>query len=95
MKGDCEMKRILNFFGIILYIGMVLWDVIEFLALPALFLIIGLVNSFPWQYFAITIGGYFALFIALEVILHFVFKALDKKYTPFIERKLEKYWNNR
>ena len=24
---------------------------------------------------------------------HFVFKAVDKKYTPLIERKLEKYLN--
>ena len=87
------MKGILNFFGIILYIGMILWDVIEFLALPALFLIIGLVNAFPWQYYVITIGGYFAFFIVLEIFLHFLFKALDKKYTPFIERKLEKYLN--
>ena len=87
------MNKLLNFIGNILYIGMIIWDVIGFLALPALFLIIGLINSFPWQYYAITIGGYFALFIVLEIILHFVFKALDKKYTPLIERKLEKYFN--
>ena len=87
------MKRVLNFIGIIFYIGMVIWDIIEFLAIPALLLIIGLIKSFPWQYYAITIGGYFALFIVLEIISHFVFKALDKKYTPFIERKLEKYSN--
>ena len=72
---------------------MIIWDVIGFLALPTLFLIIGLMNSFPWQYYAITIGGYFALFIVLEIILHFIFKALDNKYTPLIERKLEKYFN--
>ena len=87
------MNKLLNFIVNILYIGMIIWDVIGFLALPALFLIIGLMNSFPWQYYAITIGGYFALFIVLEIILHFIFKALDKKYTPLIERKLEKYFN--
>ena len=87
------MKKLLNFFGNILYIGMILWDIIEFLALPALFLVIGLAKSFPWQYYAITIGGYFALFLLFEIILHFIFKALDKKYTPLIERKLEKYSN--
>ena len=89
----CYMNKLLNFIGNILYIGMIIFDVIAFLALPALFLIIGLMNSFPWQYYAITIGGYFALFIVLEIILHFIFKALDKKYTPLIERKLEKYFN--
>lgn len=88
-----KKQRILNFIGIIFYIGMVIWDIIEFLAIPVLFLIIGLTNSFPWQYYAITIGGYFALFIVLEIILHFIFKALDKKYTPFVERKLGKYLN--
>ena len=87
------MKKLLVLLGNILYIGMILWDIIEFLALPALFLIIGLINSFPWQYYAITIGGYFALFIILEIVLHFIFKALDKKYTPLIERKLKKYFN--
>ena len=87
------MNKLLNFIGNILNIGMIIFDVIEFLARPALFLIIGLINSFPWQYYAITIGGYFALFIVLEIILHFIFKALDKKYTPLIERKLEKYFN--
>ena len=87
------MKKLLGFIANILYVGMVIWDIIEFFAIPALFLVIGLLNSFPWQYYAISIGGYFALFIILEIILHFVFKALDKKYTPLIERKLEKYFD--
>ena len=87
------MKKLLGFIANILYVGMVIWEIIEFLAIPALFLVIGLLNSFPWQYYAISIGGYFALFIILEIILHFVFKAFDKKYTPLIERKLEKYFN--
>ena len=87
------MKKIIGFIANIFYVGMVSWDSIEFLALPVLFVIIGLINSFPWQYYAITIGGYFALFIILEILLHFIFKALDKKYTPLIERKLEKYFN--
>ena len=87
------MKKFLGFIANILHVGMVIWDIIEFLAIPALFLVIGLLNSLPWQYYAISIGGYFALFIILEIILHFVFKALDKKYTPLIERKLKKYFD--
>ena len=86
------MNRVLNFIGIILMIGMIIWDLVEILALPVLFIIIGLCNSFPWQYYAITIGGYFSLFLIAELIAHFIFKALDKKYTPLIERKLEKYF---
>ena len=87
------MKKILGFIVNILYVGMVIWDIIGILAIPALFLVIGLLNSFLWQYYAISIGGYFVLFIILEIILHFIFKALNKKYTPLIERKLEKYFN--
>lgn len=91
------MKKLLNLVAIaltfIFTIIMIIWNTIEFLALPALFVIIGLLNSFPWQYYAISIGGYVALFIIAEVVAHFIFKALDKKYTPIIERKLEKYFN--
>ena len=87
------MNRILHFMGLLLLLLMVIWDTMEFLAVPALFIIIGMLNSFPWQYYVITIGGYTALFIIAEIIAHFVFKALDKKYTPFIERKLEKICN--
>lgn len=87
------MKKLLDFIGKIYFIRMIIWDVTEFLALPALFFIIGVMNSLPWQYYAITMGGYFVIFIVLEIILYFIFKVLDKKYTPLIERKLEKYFN--
>ncbi len=87
------MNRFLHFIGIIGTMIMVICDIAEFLAVPALFIVIGLLNSYPWQYYSITIGGYIVLFIVAEFIAHFVFKALDKKYTPLIERKLEKYLN--
>ena len=87
------MKRFIHFIGIIGTITMVICDIAEFLAIPALFIVIGLLNSYSWLYYAITIGGYIVLFIVAEIIAHFVFKALDKKYTPLIERKLEKYLN--
>ena len=88
------MKKFLKFLGVIFTIIMIIWEVIEFLAIPALFTVIGLLNSFPWPYYAISIGGYVALFIIAEIIAHFVFKALDKKYTPFIERKFKKHFSN-
>lgn len=81
------MNKLLHFTGVILT---VLWDVVEFLALPALLVVIGLLNSFPWQYYAIAIGGYFALFIVLEIAVCFVGKALNKHYSPLIRRKLDK-----
>ncbi len=87
------MSKILNIIGNILYVGTIIWDVIGFLALPVLFLIIGLINSYPWLYYVISIGGYFALDIVLEILLHFVFKKFEKKYIPYVERKLKKYFN--
>ena len=89
------MNRFLHFIGIIGTIIMIICDIVEFLAVPALFIVIGLLNSFSWQYYAITIGGYIVLFAVVEIIAHFIFKALDKKYTPLIERKLTKYFNNK
>ena len=75
----------------LLYAAMVIWDVIEFLAFPALCILIGVWNHYPWQYYAATVGGYFALFLVLEVVLRLIFKAFDKKFESFIERKLKKY----
>jgi hypothetical protein len=66
---------------------------IEFLALPAIFTFIGLIYNFPWQYYAVTIGGYFILFAIVEIIAHFIFKAIDKKFTPFLERKFNQIFN--
>jgi hypothetical protein len=88
------VKKFLKFIGVIFTIIMIIWEVIEFLAVPALFTVIGLLNSFPWQYYAISIGGYVALFIIAEIIAHLVFKALDKKYTPLIVKKFKKHFND-
>lgn len=59
-------------------IVMILWGAAEFPALPALFAVIGLLNEFPWQYYAITVGGYFGIFLLIELVVHLVFKVLDK-----------------
>ncbi len=87
------MKRFLHFIEVIATVVIVIWSIVEFLAIPALFIIIGMLNSFPWQYYAITIGGYMALFVIAEIIAYFIYKALDKKYTPYIERKLNKLFD--
>ena len=87
------MNRFLHFIGIIGTMIMIICDIAEFLAVPALFIVIGLLNSYPWQYYVISIGGYIVLFIVAEIIAHFVFKTFNKKYSPLIERKLEKYLN--
>ena len=87
------MKNLLKFLGIILYVIITIFELIEFLAIPALFIIIGLLNSYSWKYYAITIGGYIAIYIIIELVAHFVFKSIDKRYSPRIERKLENTFN--
>ena len=69
-KGK-QMKVFLKFLDVIFTIVIVVWNLIEILAIPALFLIIGLLNSFPWQYYAATIGGYFIIAIVIQIICHF------------------------
>ena len=51
-------KALLNLVAILCF----LWELVEFLLPPAFFLVIGLWQQMPWQYYAITIGGYFAFF---------------------------------
>ena len=84
------MKNPLTVLGVILTIFTVIWDIIEFCAFPALCVVIGLLNAYPWQYYAFTIGGYIVLFIIAETVAYFIFKLLDKKYVPLIIRKIEK-----
>ena len=88
------MKRLLTCLGIVGTVIMVICDMSEFLAIPAILVVIGILNSLTWQYYVISIGGYVLLFVAAELIAHFVFKSLDKKYSPIIARKLEKYFGS-
>ena len=84
------MKRLLQLLNIILTIIMVICELAEFLAIPAILVVIGLFNDLPWQYYAISIGGYIIFWLLMEMVARFVFKLLDKKYTPRIEKQLEK-----
>ena len=79
-------KALLNLVAILCF----LWELVEFLLLPAFFLVIGLWQQMPWQYYAITIGGYFALFFLGQLLLHLIFKRLGKKYSSRFVQKMEK-----
>lgn len=81
-----KLKRFFNFLGNIAYFGMILWELVELLALPVLFVVIGIVNDLSWKFYVITIGGYFLLIILIQIICHFVFKALEKEYESFFDR---------
>ena len=84
------MKSLLKILIILLSVIVTLLELAEFLFLPALFVLIGALNHFPWPYYAITVGGYFALMLIAELILRWVFHALNKKYSSRFSKKLEK-----
>ena len=86
------IKKLLHAIAAVLYALMVIWEVLEFLLLPALFVLLGLWKSLPWQYYAITVGGYFGIFLVMELVLTLIFRLLDKKYVPLIVRKLKKHF---
>jgi predicted membrane protein len=74
-------------------IGMVLYEIAQFLAIPALLVVIGLLNSYSWQYYVISISAYIAFWLLGDLIAYLVAKALSKRYTPIFKRKLEKIIN--
>ena len=57
-------KALLGLLGAIL----ALWTVAEYLALPALLIVIGVLNGFGWKYYLWTLGGYTAMVIVAEWI---------------------------
>lgn len=87
------MNAFLKTIGVILSIILFIWDLAELLAVPALLVICGLLNDFGYLYYIISIGAYFLLLLMIELILHFVFKAFNKKHRPILERKLEKFFD--
>ena len=81
-------KKIILFL-LALFCGFI--ELLEVLALPILFLILGLWQDMPWQYYAITIGGYFGLLLVLGGLMHLIFKLLGRKYTSRLARRAGKY----
>ena len=86
------IKKLIHAIAAVLYALMVIWEILQFLFLPALFVLLGLWQDLPWQYYAVTVGGYFGILLVNELVLTLVFRWLDKKYVPLIVRKLKKYF---
>ena len=74
------MKGILKLFDVIFSVVNVIWNLFEIFAIPVLFIIVGLLNNFPWQYYVATIGGYFIIALVIQTIGHFIFKRFEKRY---------------
>lgn len=79
-------KAFLVLIGVICFIG----ECLEVLLLPLGFLIFGLWQQMPWQFYAITIGGYFGLLLVLNLLLHLIFRLLGKHYASRFEKALTK-----
>lgn len=84
------MKIFGKIVSVIVAILAILENVIGFLLIPAILVWIGVSNQLPWRYYVISIGVYLLLFAFLVITMHFVRKRLDKKYTAFPERLVEK-----
>ena len=84
------MKGLLKFLDILSGIILILWNMIEILALPAFFAVISWFNGYPWQYYALTIGGYFVIVAILQLTLHLIFRKFEKKYSSAVERLFQR-----
>ena len=84
------MKKLLAFMGNILYIGTIICDVIEILVVPVLFSVIGILNQYPWQYYAVSIGGFFAIAIIIQSACHLILKRFEKKYESTLVKLFRK-----
>ncbi len=89
------MKGFLKFLEVVFTIINVNWNLVEILAIPALFLIVGLLNDFPWQYYAATIGGYFIIAIIIQIICHFIFKRFEKRYESALVKLFNKFYDEK
>ena len=47
---------------------------------PLIFATVGLIYRVPWQYYLISIGGFYLLMLIWEVVCRIIFKDSEKKY---------------
>lgn len=85
-----KTEKLLKTAAILLKIAEIAEHIIGFLLIPALLVFYGVINQCTWRYYVISIGIYLLLFALLEMALYFWMKRLDKKYTSFPERTVDK-----
>lgn len=83
---------------IILYIILVpiyiIYTLAEILIVPAIFTLLGVLNSFGWKYYVITIGSYLTFAIILQIILHFVNKHAERRFTARLKKRFPNIFDN-
>ena len=83
------MKGFLNVLGATASVIALLVDIVQLLALPVLFVVIGYLNSYSWQYYLMSVGGYFVLCILIYLVVRMVCRVFDKKFSFLTERILD------
>lgn len=84
--------KILKFLEKCLGVLLILWDIGEFLIIPAIFVVLGIFCELPAGYYWITIGGYFAVFAILQVLMWILEKTLGKRFEALLSNKLAKHF---
>ena len=87
------MKSIIKLIGTVCGILIFLWELAEILAIPALLVLIGLLNSFSWQYYAIAIAAYVLIAVIIQVICHLISKRVEKKFESALQRLFHKLFD--
>ena len=89
------MKAFFKFLEVVFTIVYVIWNLLEILAIPALFIVVGLLNSYPWKYYIATIGGYFIIAILIQTVCHFGFKYFEKRYESALVKLFKKIFSEK
>lgn len=87
--------KIPKFLETLLGVLLILWEIGEFLAIPAIFVVIGIFCEMPAAYYWITIGGYLAMFAVLQLLMWILEKTLGKRFEALLTNKLAKYFNRK
>lgn len=66
--------------------ALVLQTAVEYLALPALLAVIGILNGFGWNYYIWTIGGYTVIVILIKMIGGFIGKRLGSRIASRLKK---------
>lgn len=82
------MKFLKNLLAAVL----ILWDIGEFLIVPAIFVALGIFCELPAAYYWITIGGYLAVFAVIQLLMWILEKTLGKRFEALLSNKLAKYF---
>lgn len=82
------LKKLL---GAALGLILIIWEILEFIALPAVLVVIGMICEMPPAFYRIIILGYLAIFAALQLLLWVLEKTLGKRIDALVIHKLEKW----